>query len=167
MWNLIWKVKVPLKICNCIWRLLHDSLPTFLTLKNKGIANIGLCPLCDSAEESSTHTFLNCPSARACWYGSQLAIQTSEIESISVQQWVSRTILAHKWMEEDNMRYLQLLFTIIWTIWNHRNKVANEGLQPDPLNVILTSQSLFCRYQEGWWLSCSKSKSGWAMAPHH
>ena len=46
------------------------------------------------------------------------------------------------------MRYLQLVFTLIWFIWNHRNKVVYEGLKPDPLNVILTSQALFCRYHE-------------------
>ena len=63
-----WKVKVPLKKCNCIWRLLHDSLPTFHTLKSRGITNVGLCPLCDSGDESATHLFLHCPFSRACWY---------------------------------------------------------------------------------------------------
>ena len=63
-----WKVKVPLKKCNCIWRLLHDSLPTFHTLKSRGITNVGLCPLCDSDDESATHLFLHCPFSRACWY---------------------------------------------------------------------------------------------------
>ena len=44
VWNTIWKVNVPLKNCNCIWRLLHDSLPTFLTLKRRGIVNV-VCAL--------------------------------------------------------------------------------------------------------------------------
>ena len=80
-----WKVKVPLKKCNCIWRLLHDSLPTFHTLKSRGITNVGLCPLCDSDDESATHLFLHFPCSRACWYGSQLAIQSSEVVAVSVQ----------------------------------------------------------------------------------
>ena len=82
VWNLLWKVKLPLKICNCIWRLLHDSLPTFHTLKSRGIANVGLCPLCDSDEETATHLFLHFPFFRACWYGSQLAIQTSKVVAV-------------------------------------------------------------------------------------
>ncbi|XP_075666014.1 uncharacterized protein LOC142635829 [Castanea sativa] len=112
----------------------------------RGIVNVGLCPLCDSDEDSSTHLFLNCSFSRACWYGSQLAIQSSEIGSVSVQQWISR--LDHNSLEEGDTRYLQLVFTLIWSIWNHRNKVMCEGLKPDPLNVILTSQALFCGYHE-------------------
>lgn len=34
VWNLLWKVKVPPKIGNFVWKLMHDSLPTFLALKN-------------------------------------------------------------------------------------------------------------------------------------
>lgn len=178
VWNTVWKVNVPLNICNCIWRLLHDSLPTFLTLKHRGIVNVGLCPLCDSDEESSTHLFLNCSFSRACWYGSQLAIQSSEIGSVSVQQRISRTILDHNSLEEGDMRYLQLVFTLIWSIWNHRNKMVYEGLKPDPLNVILTSQALFCRYHEAfanynnadrkkWYSSGTESEIGWTMGSHY
>ena len=36
-WHMIWKVQVPVKIGNFVWRLCHDSLPTFLTLKIRGI----------------------------------------------------------------------------------------------------------------------------------
>lgn len=35
VWCLIWNAIVPLKIYNFVWRLLHDSLPTNLTLKEK------------------------------------------------------------------------------------------------------------------------------------
>lgn len=31
VWKLIWKVKIPLKACNLVWKLLHNSPPTFLT----------------------------------------------------------------------------------------------------------------------------------------
>ena len=47
--------------------------------------NVGLCPLCDSDDESATHLFLHFLFSRACWYGSQLAIQSSEVVAVSVQ----------------------------------------------------------------------------------
>lgn len=48
VWKLISKIKVPLKICNFVWKLMHDSLPTFLTLKNRGISTHSSCPLCNT-----------------------------------------------------------------------------------------------------------------------
>ena len=46
------------------------------------------------------------------------------------------------------MDYLQVVFTFLWTIWNHRNLVTQEGKNPNPLEVILTSQSLFRKFKE-------------------
>ena len=45
------------------------------------------------------------------------------------------------------MQYLQSIFTTLWTLWNHRNRVVHEGIQPNPIEVILTAQNFSCRYQ--------------------
>ena len=47
VWNIIWRVRLPLKICNFIWKVIHDSLPTFQTLKGRGIPIAALCPFCE------------------------------------------------------------------------------------------------------------------------
>ena len=44
------------------------------------------------------------------------------------------------------MYYLQSSFTTLWTMWNHRNRVVHEGIQPNPIEVILIAQNLSCRY---------------------
>ena len=46
------------------------------------------------------------------------------------------------------MDYLQAIFTTLWTTWNHRNRVVHEGINPNPMDVILAAQSLSCRYKE-------------------
>ena len=114
--KLIWKVKLPLKIGNFIWKLMHDSLPTLLTLKNRGIPTPSTCPLCSSDEESTSHLFLYCSFARATWHGTTLATHTSELKNISVQNWIGNLLLRHKRMDSVSMRYLHDIFTTLWTV---------------------------------------------------
>ena len=59
------------------------------------------------------------------------------------------------------MKYLQGIFTNLWSIWTHRNLVVHEGKHPNPLEVILTVQSLICRYAKAFdCCSTSVHKSG-------
>ena len=83
-WRSFWKIKVPLKISNFVWKLLNNCLPTFLNLHIRGISTGNLCPMCNE-EESLTHLFLLCPFTRACWHGTTLAIHTSDLNNLSVQ----------------------------------------------------------------------------------
>ena len=53
--GLIWKVKLPLKILTFIWKLLHDSLPVFEVLNNRGITVSSKCLICNEDEESINH----------------------------------------------------------------------------------------------------------------
>lgn len=62
------------------------------------------------------------------------------------------------------MELLQAVFTTLWTIWNHKNMVLHKGQVPNPLEVILTSQSLIPRYREAFHQphdqgKCQKPKS--------
>ena len=75
---------------------------------------------------------------------------------LTVQQWIGQLLLKHKKLEQENMQYLQGIFTTLWTIWTHRNLVVHEGKQPNPLEVILTAQSLVCRYTDAF-SCCSTS----------
>ena len=38
--------------------------------------------------------------------------------------------------------------SVVQTIWTHRNLVTHEDKNPNPLEVILTTQKLFCKYKE-------------------
>ena len=116
VWNLIWKVKVPYKVNLFTWRILQDSIPTFLILKNKGIGTNSTCPLCNEDDESTSHIFLHCTFARACWHGYALAVRTSDLGSLSVQTWISNILLNFKQMDQGKMEYLPSIFSLLWTI---------------------------------------------------
>jgi len=88
IWTAIWKAHVPLRIINFVWKLLHESLPTMTTLHSRGISNDVTCPLCNAEEETPTHLFLFCSFSRACWFGSDLGLHTSDIINVSVQSWL-------------------------------------------------------------------------------
>ena len=53
VWSFFWKVKLPLKILLFIWKLLHNSLPTFENLSRRGIHVTNRCLMCDEEEETT------------------------------------------------------------------------------------------------------------------
>ena len=131
-----------------MWKLLHDSLSTMATLHSRGISNDDTCPLCNAEEETPTHLFLFCSFSRACWFGSYLGLHTSNITTVPVQSWLKDYISSCLNNEDQSLVTLQSMFTVLWLIWNHRNKVLHQGLNPNPLEVILTAKALSCRYRK-------------------
>lgn len=65
---------------------------------------------------------------------------------VGVSGWLSSLLLRHKRMNQDAIRFLQTLFTILWSIWNHRNVVVPDNIQPNPRDVVLMALNLSCRY---------------------
>ena len=148
VWKALWKMKLPMKITTFIWKLLHDSLPVLTNLIRRGIQTASRCPMCDEGEETLSHLFLQCPFARAVWYGSSLGIRTSELNHLSVKQWLLNHITAANIPVQTKRSSLQSIFTTLWTIWTHGNLVLHNGKTPSPVEVILTSQSFICRFKE-------------------
>lgn len=116
VWKLMWKVKVPYKVNLFVWKLLHDSIPTLLTLKNRGIPTNSSCPMCKEEEDSTSHLFLQCLFARACWHGSSLVVHTFDLRDLSVQDWICNVLSCYKNLDQDKMNYVQAIFTYLWTI---------------------------------------------------
>ena len=112
-WKIIWKVKLPMKILNFIWKLLHESLPVLTVLNNRGIVTPTCCLMCDQDDETINHLFLQCSFSRAVWHGSNLELRTSSLTDISVKQWIVGYLSSTYSWEQSKMDFLQSFFTIL------------------------------------------------------
>ena len=138
-WNSLWRLGILFgNLCITVsllsWPLQREALQTPV-------------PALYAIRMRNPHHIFSCivPLLELC--GTTLAIQTSELRNISVQNWIRNLLNRHKRLDEVSMQYLQSVFTTLWTLWNHRNMVVHEGIQPNPIEVILTAQNLSCRYQ--------------------
>ncbi|KAL0006647.1 hypothetical protein SO802_008149 [Lithocarpus litseifolius] len=138
-------------------KLLHDSILVFAILNRRGITTLTRYLLCDDNDETINHLLLTFPFTRAVWLGSNLGIRTSDLANVSIRDWITSLITASYPLEQNRMIFLQACFTILWSLWNHRNMVLHQGKTPNPMEVVLTSLSLLCRYQDAFQNSQSQA----------
>ncbi|KAL5577921.1 hypothetical protein UlMin_019620 [Ulmus minor] len=116
-WKSLWQLKIPPKIRNFAWRLCKGWLPSAAKLHGRGM-NIDLsCFRCGFGRETIFHALWRCPAAKNYW-------KTSCFHGLVVQE-----------DERDILGYFCLFLTLIWQIWNSRNKALHfeNCLPPDIL----------------------------------
>jgi hypothetical protein len=59
-WSGIWRLKVPAKVKNLVWRMCRGCLPTRVRLQDKGVQCLVNCVSCDSDYENLSHLFFAC-----------------------------------------------------------------------------------------------------------
>ena len=77
-------------------------------------------------------------------------LHTSKITNVSVQIWLKDYFIFCLNNEDQSLDILQSMFTVLWLIWNHRNKVFHQGFNPNPLEVILIAKNLSCKYRKSY-----------------
>ena len=65
-WRKFWKLKIPPKVKNFMWRALTQCLPTTHNLKLKFVPVEDVCPLCRGAPETMFHYLVECQFAKQC-----------------------------------------------------------------------------------------------------
>ena len=116
-WSGIWKLKVPPKVKNLVWRMCCGCLPTRVRLLNKRV----VCPTnfasCDSNNENLMHVFFDCPFAIQVWHKTRL---WSSIQH-AISTTTSTTDAIFSLLEQLFVDVSQRLTTIFLSIWKHRN----------------------------------------------
>ena len=71
-WKRFWKLPLPPKVLDFVWRFCSNCLPLRVRLHKKGVVLDTCCGLCDMEVEDASHLFFNCSFARSCWATARL-----------------------------------------------------------------------------------------------
>jgi hypothetical protein len=132
-WNLFWKIQVPPRVKNLLWRIFHRCIPTCINLQQKGVNCITTCALCNNNEEDSYHLFFNCPNSMNIW---SMCNFNSLIIS-AMQNIHDAAELVFHLLEQLNAFDSSLLACVIWSIWNQRNNIIWNNVT-DTQNFVFT-----------------------------
>ncbi|KAL4273791.1 hypothetical protein GQ457_13G014330 [Hibiscus cannabinus] len=129
----IWKTIVSMatlpKIKVFAWRLCFEALPLGRKLAAVGI-NPGICKMCQGPVETGLHAFRECPSIKEAFDLSNLSICLPAGEFTDCKAWLESVQL--------NMNQEQFTFfmTLLWNLWNRRNKWIHDG-QLIPQRIVV------------------------------
>ncbi|KAM2244183.1 hypothetical protein ACFXTI_005280 [Malus domestica] len=84
LWKCMWSLKVPPKIRVFMWKSLHAAVAKMANLFFRRSSLSPMCLICNSAEESTEHLFLQCPWVEAVWNGGSM---TRGIGRVGIFSW--------------------------------------------------------------------------------
>ncbi|KAF4385325.1 hypothetical protein G4B88_026608 [Cannabis sativa] len=66
-WNTLWKLSVPPKVKDLLWRTVTNCLPTKFRLRYRHVPVDTICPVCKVTDETIYHSLVDCSFAKAYW----------------------------------------------------------------------------------------------------
>ena len=127
-WKRFWKLPLPPKVLDFVWRLCSNFLPLRVRLHKKGVVLDTYCGLWDMEVEDASHLFFNCSFARSCWAAARLdfSVASGEVFHTSI---LSLLIL------QDNL-VLCKFFSVLWALWRQcNNRVWGRQALPSEVAV--------------------------------
>ena len=137
-WSGIWRLKVPLKVKNLVWRICRDCFPTRVKLRNKGVNCPSDCVRCDDSHEDSYHIFFHCPIAVNIW-------QTSNIWHLitpSLNQFDNAPDILFNLLQKLSAAQIENIVTIIWSIWKARNLKLWQQVSDSTVTILERAKHL-------------------------
>ncbi|XP_019163494.1 PREDICTED: uncharacterized protein LOC109159838 [Ipomoea nil] len=147
VWNGIWRLNIPPKWKNLMWRALSNILPTLDNLIKRRVDLMNICPACGLLEESIMHIFCTCDYASRVWIASQLP--KPQINGSDFMQW------AELWLDgaAGYSRETQgMICGLIHELWMARNSAVWEAKLPTP--------QVLCRVFAARWAAWSDCVAG-------
>ncbi|XP_062075661.1 uncharacterized protein LOC133779761 [Humulus lupulus] len=115
-WRQLWRLKVPPKVKNLLWREVSGCLPTKSQLHLKDVAIDLYCPSCNVVMESIYHSLVRCSFAQEVWGILMLDVNVGDFEVFDV------------WFEAILQRFdhprVEKIATVYWALWEARTNVV-------------------------------------------
>ena len=141
LWNKVWRLGVPPKVRNLVWRACSDILPTRANLFRRKIPINPLCTVCGQVDETVTHTLWECPLARNVW-----ALVRGKLQKCGAAA-PNFHLLARQMVAKLMGPELELWAMVSRSIWNARNRYHFEAKQSQPSDILRGATSLLQVYQ--------------------
>nr|GMD83770.1 uncharacterized protein LOC109174248 [Ipomoea batatas] len=131
-WNQLWRLKIPPKIKNFIWRCARNILPVKTVLLQRRVEIPHDCPLCHKEVESRSHLFLDCEFSKPVWDNTILPLHILEA---SFESWLSQVV------DLDDEIKSRSIIAILWTVWKNRNEYVwnNKQWNVNAIRISVTN----------------------------
>ncbi|KAH9666707.1 reverse transcriptase domain-containing protein [Citrus sinensis] len=135
VWNKIWKLAVPAKIKNFLWRAVANVVPTADNLLSRRVEVHPYCSICNASLETIYHVLVDCPFAKQCWMVSLVGYAGN---FVTFGAWLDA--LFTRCSIEDSC----LAAMVCWGLWQNRNtKVWRHVVGRVPQVLNKAGQDLF------------------------
>ena len=127
LWKKTWKLSVPCKVWNFMWRASRNAIPTKKNLQLRCVVDDPLCRLCLQHEENVLHALWSCLELAQVW---------NEDNQWSFKDRMTFHGFPQLLLHVLNSKCSVELFAMqVWTVWFRRNKgrTTPPGF---PLNMI-------------------------------
>ena len=116
-WDIIWRIKVSLKVKNLIWRVCQNCLPVRASFLDKGVHCPSLCALCDESYEDMIHVLFDYYEARNV---SRESCLLSKVD-LAMQNNNTTTEIIFALLQDLPQDQAHIFCTILWSLWKSRN----------------------------------------------
>ncbi|OMO57964.1 reverse transcriptase [Corchorus capsularis] len=137
-----WGALVLPKVKFFLWRLVSNILPSKSQLQVRGVQIDSVCDVCGNDESSVYHIFFDCPFSYRVWGQSCPWIQGY------LSEWSSRDDFWLLLLEKaSQLGSLELVASLLWLIWNNRNKALYDGVCKCPSVVCVLAVNLVSDFE--------------------
>ena len=121
----LWKLDIPLKTKNFVWKVCFDWIPTLSNLARRRVQVVDRCPICNNLGETTFHALWGCrkfKNVRKGWLPPDVQV------SSQIFGFFDLILVCYTELKKEE---LELFCTIVWRVWFLRNLVVHGSPKQD------------------------------------